>query len=397
MIIGLTKRLLAETDPRLLLKFAYGFGWKGMRAVQRFEKRRKRGDQFPAFIVMSVTDSCNLRCQGCWVTQMEPARELSLEQMESVVLACKKNGSYFFGILGGEPLLHPQVFELMERHPDCYFQIFTNGLLLTEEVAARMRKLGNVTPLISIEGNETISDQRRGGDEVYERTIAGLDACRRNRLIVGVATSVCRSNINDLVTRDFLDEMVNRGAHYLWYYVYRPVGEDPCPDLALTEEQILHLRRFIVDQRARVPLIIVDAYWDHEGNALCPAAIGISHHIGPSGDVEFCPPIQFAAESVLGSANVADLISSSEFLKRFRAFSSGITRGCILLEEPGLLRKFLEKENAHDTSGRGTLLEELAAMRNCPGHHIPGREIPDKHWAYRFAKKRWFFGFGAYG
>jgi hypothetical protein len=31
------------------------------------------------------------------------------------------------------------------------------------------------------------------------------------------------------------------------------------------------------------------------------------------------------------------------------------------------------------------------------GHHLPGQEIPEKHWAYRFAKKHWFFGFGAYG
>lgn len=397
MIPGLAKRLFLETDLRLLFKFVYGFGWKGMRAVQRFEKRRKKGDNFPAFMIMSITDQCNLHCQGCWVSQMTPARELSIERMESVIAASRKKGSYFFGILGGEPLLHPQVFDIMERHPDCYFQLFTNGTLLTDEIAAKMRSLGNVTPLISIEGNDIVSDERRGDDDVYKRTLSGLDACRKNRLITGVATSVCRSNIDDLVSREFLDEVIKQGVHYLWYYIYRPVGENPSPELALTEDQILRLRRFIVDQRSRVPLIIVDAYWDHDGNALCPGATGISHHVSPSGDIEFCPPIQFACENLSEKADVAELISGSEFLDKFRLLCSETTRGCILLEEPDLLRKFLEQKNARDTSGRGTAFDEIGAMRKCPGHSMPGREIREKHWAYRFAKKHWFFGFGAYG
>ena len=56
----------------------------------------------------------------------------------------KAHGNAYFGILGGEPFLHPQLIDLFEAHPDCYFQVFTNGQLITDEVAARLRKLGNV-------------------------------------------------------------------------------------------------------------------------------------------------------------------------------------------------------------------------------------------------------------
>ena len=41
--------MLTETDGRLLFKFAYNFGWKGMRAVQAFERRIKNKEYFPAF------------------------------------------------------------------------------------------------------------------------------------------------------------------------------------------------------------------------------------------------------------------------------------------------------------------------------------------------------------
>ncbi|HSA01111.1 MAG TPA: radical SAM/SPASM domain-containing protein, partial [Candidatus Paceibacterota bacterium] len=340
----------------------------------------------------------NLRCQGCWVS-VSPAngRQLDLETLDRLIVECTKQESFFFGLLGGEPLLHPGLFELIGRHRDCYFQLFSNGTTLTESVARTLRSLGNVTPLISIEGIPQVSDERRGGRDVYRRAMAGLEQCRKQRLITGVATSVCQSNFNDLVSDRFVDDLIQRGVLYLWYYIYRPVGPNPSPELCLNEDQILRLRQYMVDLRTRAPIVVVDAYWDQEGRALCPAAVGISHHINPAGDVEPCPVVQFARENVKDGQGLVDLVVQSEFLGRFRDFAARTTRGCVLLDRPDLLRQFLKEQKARDTSGRETAFAELEAMVSRPGHHLPGREIPEKHWVYRFAKKHWFFGFGAYG
>ena len=54
MLMQLSKRMLATTDKRLLWKFAYNFGYKGMRSVQRFKKRIKKGDYFPPFLYISI-------------------------------------------------------------------------------------------------------------------------------------------------------------------------------------------------------------------------------------------------------------------------------------------------------------------------------------------------------
>lgn len=396
MSIKLTWRMLTGPDKRLLWKFAYNMGWKGMLAVNRFEKRLKKGeDTFPAFLMISVTNDCNLRCRGCWVTPSEPPTTMAPEMLDKVISDSKAKGSYFFGILGGEPLMYRGLFDVLGKHPDCYFQLFTNGTLLTAETAKEMRKLGNVSPLISIEGLEEVSDERRGGSGVYGRAIDGLEACCRERLITGVATSVCKSNFDDLVSDRFVEDLINKGVLYVWYYIFRPVGPDPSPDLALSELQILALRQFIVDSRMKHPIIVVDAYWDHEGRALCPAAVGISHHINPAGEIEPCPPIQFARDNV--GEGFADDFDRSGFLARFREWASSKTRGCVLLECPKELRTVLEEEGARDTTGRAKGLDELSAMEPRPGHHLPGKEIREKHWQYRFAKKYWFFGFGAYG
>ena len=397
MTAALVRRLLTEPDKRLLWKFIHNFGWKGMGAIRRFQTRVKRGEFFPAFLFISVTNRCNLSCQGCWVTPTMPAQGLDADVLDNLVAEGKKQGSHFFGILGGEPLLHDGLFDVLENHPDCYFLLFTNGTLISDEIAGRIREIGTISPLISIEGLEEVSDERRGGVDVYRRTLEGLDRCREQRLVFGVATSVCRSNIRDLATEEFVNDLAARGVHYLWYYIYRPVGPNPAPELALSADEIVELRRFLVDIRLTAPLMIVDAYWDHDGNALCPAAVGMSHHVGPGGDIEPCPPVQFARENVGDGRDLARTIGDSEFLRRFRSLCRETTQGCILLEHPERLESFLRQEKARDSSGRDRGYEELGAMTACPGHHQSGREIPEKSRVYRFAKKHWFFGFGAYG
>ncbi len=49
MILRLAHRMWRTTDARLLWKFGYNFGYKGVRSVQRFKKRLKNGHAFPAF------------------------------------------------------------------------------------------------------------------------------------------------------------------------------------------------------------------------------------------------------------------------------------------------------------------------------------------------------------
>src|SRR5437762_10257100 len=113
--------------------------------------------------------------------------------------AKRRRGNSFFGILGGEPFMHPRLLDVFAAHPDCYFQVFTNGQLITDEIAGALARLGNVTPLISIEGSQVVSDERRGRLQVLDKTLQGLEACRRHGLLIGVATSVCQTNI-DLVS-----------------------------------------------------------------------------------------------------------------------------------------------------------------------------------------------------
>ncbi len=395
MFPSLAYRTLRSASPHCLWKFAWNFGWKGMLSVEKFKRRLKKGEYFPPFLYISILNSCNLRCQGCWV-DVEEKDAISLEDLSRTIDDARRHGNTFFGILGGEPFMHPELLDLIAAHPDCYFQIFTNGQMITEKTARRLRELGNATPLISIEGLDVVSDERRGKQDVLNRTLRGLDNCIKEGLLTGVATSVCQSNIDELLTEDWLRKLVDRGVHYVWYHTYRPVGPKPNFQLALTPAQLVQVRRFVTDMRAKVPIAIIDAYYDHEGQALCPMSTGISHHISPKGDIEPCPIIQFAAEDIRDSRGVFETMRQSTFLKDFRELSAKHTRGCVVLERPDLVKELVVKHNARDTTVRGTAMQELEAMTPRFSQWLPGEEVPEKHWMYRFAKKYWFSDFNAY-
>lgn len=396
MLPTLVYRTLRSADFRCIRKFAWNFGFKGFLSVEKFKRRIKRGEYFPPFLYLSILNSCNLRCQGCWVDVAAERTEIDLETLNKAINDAKAHGNAFFGILGGEPFIHPKLLDLLAAHPDCYFQVFTNGQFITEKIAARLKELGNATPLISIEGRELTSDERRGNKDVLNRTLRGLDNCLKAGLLTGVATSVCQTNIDELLTESWLRELIQRGVHYVWYHTYRPVGPKMNPALALRPDQLVRTRKFVVEMRAKVPIAIIDAYYDDAGKALCPMSTGISHHVGPTGGIEPCPIIQFAKEDIRDPRGVFAAMRDSEFLRDFRDLSARHTRGCVVLERPDLVKEIVLKHGARDTTLRGTAMAELDAMTPRFSQWLPGEEVPEQHWMYRLSKKYWFYDFGAY-
>jgi MoaA/NifB/PqqE/SkfB family radical SAM enzyme len=393
--MGLLKNILIQTDKRCLYKFIVNMGIKGSMSFARFQKRQKKGEFFPAFNFISVTDDCNLNCQGCWVMGKEKNSRLKPEQLNRIIDETKKAGSYFFGILGGEPLLYKGLPEIFKTHSDCYFQLFTNGTLITTEVAETLRQCANVTPLISFEGDEEVADIRRGGKNVFQSASQAIENCTKAGLVTGVAISVCKSNLEMAISPEFVQSLIDKGVVYLWYYIYRPVGQNPQYELALSREEIRELRQFMVDARMNYSIAIIDTYWDADGNGMCPAAEGLSHHINASGFVEPCPVIQFAAENI-DDKPMDRLYAESEFLSDFRMQIKQKTKGCVVMEDPKWLAGFVEKHQAKNTSGRRDELNHLRLATETSSHGSC-EVIPEKSRIYRFAKRRAFFGLGAYG
>jgi len=98
----------------------------------------------------------------------------------------------------------------------------------------------------------------------------------------------------------------------------------------------------------------------------------------------------------LNGENLKSVYENSQFLKDFKKGINQKTKGCVLMEDPLWLKDFAIEHNAFNTSNRKDFLEQLAnSPKICS--HGSCKQIPEKHWIYRMAKKRAFFGLGAYG
>ena len=78
------------------------------------------------------------------------------------------------------------MFDIWAKHDDCYFQVYTNGTLITDEVADRLVELGNVAPMISIEGTPEETDFRRGPG-MYDKIIETYRRLRKKECCMALA------------------------------------------------------------------------------------------------------------------------------------------------------------------------------------------------------------------
>jgi len=396
MLGKLAWRAMTQLSPRLSAKAAWLWVLKGAVAVQSYKQRMKRDELFPPFMFVALTNTCNLRCQGCWVEKEGTAHYLPEQDLDHLIKSGKRHHTYYYTLLGGEPYMYKGIWDIFRRHKDCYFQTITNGMLFTEANVKRLVECGNVTPLISIDGYKEQNDMRRG-DGVFESADRGMDRLRKAGVIFGIATTTTGKNMDEVMTDEYVQHFIDKGAMYIWYYIYRPVGEEPHTEYCLTREQIIETRKRLLQLRRKHPIVIIDTYWTAEGEAFCPAAMGLGFHIGPQGSIEPCPPLSFAREMLSDNkGDVFKTINESEFLRGFQTFVKDRTKGCVILEHPTELMDFMKKHEVTDFSSRDAFSEYY---RSTPrhSHQLEGDEIPEDYWVYRLLKKNVFFGMGALG
>jgi MoaA/NifB/PqqE/SkfB family radical SAM enzyme len=92
---------------------------------------------------LEVTDICNIHCEGCYRQYMTGHK--TLEDIKKEVLAFKKwRNPDNVSIAGGEPLLHPQILEVISfiKAQKIKPIILTNGLALTPELLKKLKEAG---------------------------------------------------------------------------------------------------------------------------------------------------------------------------------------------------------------------------------------------------------------
>ncbi len=333
-------------DPRgsaFMLRFAA--------ASRKASKKRRiaedRGEHIPPFLIASITSKCNLHCAGCYsrcnhaTVDTEPVRQLTDEEWFRIFDEADELGISFILLAGGEPMLRRDIIEAAGKKPGILFPIFTNGTFMDERYFELLGRCRNLLPIMSIEGEREITDERRG-EGIYDKLISNMDELHRRNLMFGASVTVTTRNIRQVSSDAFLKKLSGRGCKAVVFVEFVPVTDDSS-ELAPGDVERSYLRDEIARLRRDHPeMVYISFPGDEKSSGGCVAAGRGFFHINSHGGAEPCPFSPYSDVNIR-DASLKDALRSPLFM----ALQSGDILlddhdgGCVLYEKRDLVESII--------------------------------------------------------
>ena len=349
-------RIAPSYKDGMFMNFFLNAGLMGI--PRQYELAKEIGVAVPWTILIDPTSACNLSCTGCWAGKYKKSDSLEESTIDRVITEAKELGIYFIVLSGGEPTLYPNLFDILKKHPDVGFMMYTNGTLIDDEMADRMLEVGNISPAISLEGFKESTDARRGAG-TYDNIMGAMDRLRERGIAFGISLTVTRQNVEELFgTDEFIDHMVEKGALYGWSFHYIPIGKDPNIDMMITPDQRAMLTNRIPELRSNKPIFLADFWNDGAFTGGCIAGGRRYFHINAKGEVEPCAFVHFAIDNIKEKSLKEVLLNPlfQSFQKR-QPFSDNMLTPCPIIDNPQQLRDIVVESGAYPThEGAETIL-----------------------------------------
>lgn len=319
----------------------------GNKKRDQFEK--EYGFRPPFVMILSPTWQCNLRCAGCYTLGYQRHPGLPYDLIKRILKECMDLGIYFITVLGGEPFMYPHLFKMIEEHPQIFFQVYTNGTLMTREKAERIRDLGNAMVVISCEGYEEETDRWRGPG-VFKKIMEAMDHLREAHVLFGSSATVTRNNVYVVSSEEWIDFMLEKGIIAQNYFLYIPVNGQGDVNLMVTPEQRDHLRRQVIYFRKTKPMFILDFWNDGPHVQGCIAGGRRYFHLNANGDIEPCVYTHIAMHNIR-DVSLAEALNSPLFraIRKRQPHNQNHLRPCMIIDNPHIYREVIEEVKPYFT------------------------------------------------
>ena len=338
---------VALTHPSQAYHFIRTVKWQ--RKANRIRSQwKKQGIHVPPILIFSITNRCNLHCKGCYNWALRPSMESEMDaaKLKGIISEAGELGISFIMIAGGEPLVRSEILDITADFPEITFLVFTNGLLITDDTVKRLEKQRNFVPVISLEGDEAETDERRG-QGVFARLKETVAKLKSRGIFWSVSLTITRENFAAVMAESFIENLVSQGCKLLFFVEYTPISEDT-EDWLLTEEQREELLKRRDSFRARYPALFVAVPGDEEEIGGCLSAGRGFVHVNAAGDVEPCPFAPYSDVN-LRDTSLKDALQS-EFLKKIRENHGHLSEaegGCALWVEREWVRSVFHSTTAN--------------------------------------------------
>ena len=205
-------------------------GERSAQEVRRGTPDRYDADELPPpVVVWNVCRHCNMECPHCYAAATATPSRFSLDGDEAAELIDEmaEAGIRVVIFSGGEPLMRPDLFELISRADrrgiSCHLS--TNGTLLDDQKARRLADAGIGYVGVSIDGMPEFNDEYRGLEDGFERATRGIECAREAGLRTGLRVTLTQHNLDHLprllehahaidVERFYVSHLLDAGRGY---------------------------------------------------------------------------------------------------------------------------------------------------------------------------------------
>jgi len=298
----------------------------------------KAGLQAPICLTWEWTYACNLQCVHCLSSSgRRDPRELDTAQMRAVVDELAEMQVFYVNVGGGEPMLRPDFFALIEHCVDSGVGVkfSTNGAMLSADKARRLAAMDYVDVQLSLDGVDAVTNDRvrgAGSHAQVRRAMDNLVAADFGPFKISVVMT--RENVGQV---DRYEELAREYGAELRLTRFRPSGRgtDSWSELHPTHEQQIYLYHWLSE---RPDVLTGDSFFHLSalgeplpGLNLCGAGRVVCL-IDPVGDVYACPFVlhdDFRAGSVLDPGGFAGVWRESALFTELREpQSAGACASC---------------------------------------------------------------------
>jgi hopanoid biosynthesis associated radical SAM protein HpnH len=177
-----------------------------------FRQKASGNKRYPLVLMLEPLFRCNLACSGCGKIQY-PAETLRKHlSPEQCFRAAEECGAPMVSIPGGEPLLHPQIAEIIEGlvARRRYVYLCTNALILQDKLSL-FKPSKYFTVNVHLDGQRKFHDRSVGREGVYDIAVAAVKKAVKGGFRVTTNTTLF-NDADAQSVRDFFDEMMALGV-----------------------------------------------------------------------------------------------------------------------------------------------------------------------------------------
>lgn len=207
----------------------------------------------PLIVSFAITRECNLRCQHCYTQASDSPHpdELTTTEAERVIDEIRQVGAHWLIFDGGEPLMRDDMYGLIAYAKEAGLVpiLNTNATLLSTEVAAKLKKAGIATLVISIHGAKAKThDDFCRIEGTWERTMLGISNAAQVGLPFQINSCIYRGNLEQFDAMAALAKESKAMAFQAFQFVPSGQGKKH-PELELSEEEKIRLASKIIQHQ----------------------------------------------------------------------------------------------------------------------------------------------------